>query len=258
LLDLIGVEIIGYDSQIGNVVLPISKFKFLISNQIPNPKSQIINFRKQIEESLVRCPDEKVSKKMIRLIEEVRKQGDSVGGIVEIIAAGVPAGWGEPVFGKLSAELAGALMSIPGIKGVEVGSGFSCAAMRGSEHNDVFYATHGRGSVDASTANDGASTMGRVETKTNNAGGILGGISNGMPIVARIAVKPTSSIAKEQETIDKSGRRKKIKIQGRHDPCICPRIVPVAEAMMAMVLVDCYLLNRLSRITPPIRRAGVR
>jgi len=236
ILSQIGVEVIGYVKQVGDIMLSISNFKFLISNQIPNPKSQIIKFKQRVEKSIVRCPDQPVSKKMVELIEQARKDGDSVGGAVEMIALGVPAGWGEPVFDKLSANLAKGLMSIPGVKGVEIGSGFACVKMRGSEHNDQFKVQSSKFKVD------------KIKTKTNNAGGILGGISNGMPIVARIAVKPTSSIAKEQETIDARGRRQTIKIKGRHDPCICPRIVPVAEAMMALVLVDCYFYSRLSRL----------
>jgi len=149
------------------------------------------------------------------------KEGDSVGGVVEIVASGVPAGLGDPVFDKLSADMAKALMSIGAVKGVEIGAGFRVAEMRGSENNDAFVVEDGK-----------------TRTKTNNAGGILGGISNGMPIVARIAVKPTSSISRAQETVDINGEKKTIRIEGRHDPCLCPRIVPVAESMTALVLLD--------------------
>jgi chorismate synthase len=159
---------------------------------------------------------------MIQKIKAVQSKGDSIGGIVEVIAKGVPPGLGEPVFDKLSADLAKALMSIPGVKGVEIGAGFKVAKMKGSQNNDAF-----------ELGDEG------VITKTNNAGGILGGISTGMPLVVRIAVKPTSSISLKQDTIDlKTGKSEKISIKGRHDPCLCPRIVPVAESMVAIVLAD--------------------
>ena len=147
---------------------------------------------------------------------------DSVGGIIEIIATGVPSGLGDPVFDKLDADLAKALMSIGSVKGVEIGSGFKSAKMKGSEHNDPIILQDGK-----------------LRTRTNNAGGILGGISNGMPIICRIAVKPTSSIAQEQDTVDiQTMKPIKILVKGRHDPCICPRMIPVAEAMVALTLID--------------------
>jgi chorismate synthase len=164
---------------------------------------------------------------MEALITEMKEEGDSVGGIVEVIALGVPAGLGEPVFDKLDAELAKALMSIGAVKGVEIGAGFEAARMKGSEMNDELYLQEGT-----------------IRTRTNNAGGILGGISTGEPILCRIAVKPTPSISKPQRSVDmKRMEEVEIKITGRHDPCICPRIVPVAEAMVALVLVD-YLMRR--------------
>ncbi len=178
--------------------------------------------RKNVEKNPIRCADAKIAEKMRQHIEEVKSEGDSVGGIVEIIALNIPPGVGEPVFDKLDAELAKALMSIGAVKGVEIGAGFSAAKMKGSEMNDPFRVKGGA-----------------VVTETNNAGGILGGISNGMPIICRIAVKPTSSISKAQKTVDLLKRvNTEIQIKGRHDPCICPRIVPVAEAMVALVLAD--------------------
>ena len=157
-----------------------------------------------------------------RAILDAAKKKDSVGGIVEIIATGVPPGLGEPVFDRLDADLAKALMSIGAVKGVEIGAGFASARMKGSEHNDPI-----------------ENEKGQLRTRTNNAGGILGGISNGMPILCRIAVKPTSSIGLEQDTVDLNTMRPaKITIKGRHDPCICVRIVPVAEAMVAITLLD--------------------
>ncbi|MFH1713545.1 MAG: chorismate synthase [Candidatus Jacksonbacteria bacterium] len=244
ILSKVGVEIVGYVIQISNLRTQNSKLQL---------KSQNLKiFRQQIETSIVRCPDAEASKEMVKLIEKVRKEGDSVGGVIEIIATGVPAGWGEPVFDKLSADLAKGLMSVPGVKGVEIGSGFECAGMRGSEHNDSIKAQIsnlirriGGQNHNLNMPHRQSAEEAELKTLTNNAGGILGGISNGMPIVARIAVKPTSSIAKEQETVDKAGRSVKIKVKGRHDPCICPRIVPVAEAMMALVLADYYLISRM-------------
>lgn len=178
--------------------------------------------RKNVEKNPIRCADAKIAEKMRKRVEEAKSEGDSVGGVVEILALNVPPGVGEPVFDKLDAELAKALMSIGAVKGVEIGAGFSAAKMKGSEMNDPFRI---KGGV--------------VTTETNNAGGILGGISNGIPIICRIAVKPTSSISKVQKTVDLSKKvNTEIQIKGRHDPCICPRIVPVAEAMVALVLAD--------------------
>jgi len=182
--------------------------------------------RRNIERNAVRCADLEAARKMEDLIKEVKAEGDSVGGIVEVIALDVPAGLGEPVFDKLDAELAKALMSIGAVKGVEIGAGFEAARMKGSEMNDEFIIKEGR-----------------IRTKTNNAGGILGGISTGEPIICRIAVKPTPSISRPQRSVDMEKMQEvEIKIKGRHDPCICPRIVPVAEAMVALVLVD-YLMR---------------
>jgi chorismate synthase len=178
------------------------------------------------ESTAVRCADLEAARRMEALIREMKEEGDSVGGIVEVLAIGVPAGLGEPVFDKLDAELAKALMSIGAVKGVEIGAGFEAARMKGSEMNDELYLQEGT-----------------IRTRTNNAGGILGGISMGEPILCRIAVKPTSSISKPQRSVDLEKMEEvEIKITGRHDPCICPRIVPVAEAMVALVLVD-YLMR---------------
>ncbi len=177
----------------------------------------------EIEKNPLRCPDRDAAREMEERVRFSMSQGDSVGGIVEIVARNVPPGLGDPVFRKLDAEIAGALMSIGGVKAVEIGDGFQVASMRGSNHNDQ---------------------MDRHGFKTNHAGGILGGISTGQEIRARIAVKPTPSIEKEQDTVDTSGAERRISIRGRHDPCICPRIVPVAETMMALVLYDALLRQR--------------
>jgi chorismate synthase len=173
-----------------------------------------------IETNEVRTADPAAAVEMAELIRQVRSDGDSIGGIVEVIARGVPAGWGDPVFMKLDSLLGAALLSIGGVKGVEIGDGFALASLRGSESNDSLL------------PNGFAS---------NRSGGILGGISNGEPIVARIAVKPTSSIRHPQQTIDVTGEPATIRVPGRHDPCLCPRIVPVAEAMVALVLCDAFL-----------------
>lgn len=177
----------------------------------------------QIDRNPLRCADAEAAVRMEAAVREARDAGDSVGGEVEVLAFGVPAGWGDPVFGKLDARLAQALMSIGGVKGVEVGDGFALTGLRGSEANDP---------IDP------------VGMRTNRAGGILGGISTGAPLVLRIAVKPTSSIARPQQTIDLAGRPREIEVKGRHDPCLCPRIVPVAEAMVACVLADAYLAQQ--------------
>jgi chorismate synthase len=173
--------------------------------------------------SPVRCGDPEAAARMEAAIEQARAEGDSVGGVVQVIASGVPAGWGDPVFGKLDALLAGALMSIGAVKGVEVGDGFALARMMGSESNDAL--------VPGGFA-------------TNRAGGVLGGISTGQDLVLRCAVKPTPSIRKTQTTVDTSGQPATISVQGRHDPCIAPRLVPVAEAMTCLVLADAWLAQR--------------
>ena len=197
------------------------------TKEVAGIKADRIDFS-EIEKNAVRCPDKAAAKKMEKAILKAKSEGDSVGGIVEVIADGVPAGLGDPVFDKLSAEIAKALMSIPAIKGIEIGAGFLAAKMKGSECNDVFIKKNGK-----------------IITKTNNSGGILGGISTGMPIVARVAVKPTASILQEQETVGINGRKAKITIEGRHDPCICPRVVPVVEGMMAITLADALMRQRL-------------
>jgi len=195
---------------------------------------------KEIEKNSVRCPDQIAARKMEKKILQVKKEGDSVGGIIEAVVKNCPAGLGDPVFDKLEADLAKALMSIPAVKSFEVGSGFTAARMKGSEHNDEFY-------KDKKT--------GRIRTKTNYAGGILGGISTGEDIIVRVAVKPTSSIGIEQKTVDVKGKRQTIKVEGRHDPCICPRVIPVVESMIALVIVDHiirqkYLKEAKSNLSP--------
>jgi len=177
--------------------------------------------RRRIEATPVRCPEKRAAEAMILEVDRARRAGDSVGGILECVVRRVPPGWGEPVFEKLEARLAGAMLSIPATKGFEIGSGFRGAAMTGSEHNDPFY-MEGK----------------RVRTRTNCSGGIQGGISNGEDIVFRTAFKPTATIRKPQETVTRRGRAVTLKARGRHDPCVLPRAVPIVEAMAALVLAD--------------------
>ena len=189
------------------------------------------------ESTIVRCPDESVAEKMIACIEGARKAGDTVGGVVTCIIQHVAAGLGEPVFDKLQADLAKAMMSINAAHGFEYGSGFEGAAMRGSDHNDLI-----------EEVRDGMNGK-IIGTKTNHSGGILGGISNGMDIYFRVAFKPVSTIMQTQQTIDSSGNPVELKGKGRHDPCVVPRAVPIVEAMAAIVLADHVLRNRSAKIT---------
>ena len=180
-----------------------------------------------VERNAVRCPDAAAAKKMESLIEQIRSEGDSVGGVVECVIRGIPPGLGEPVFAKLEADLAKAMMSLPATKGFEIGSGFAATRMRGSEHNDPFEV---RG--------------GRIRTATNNSGGVQGGISNGEEIYFRVAFKPPATIAREQRTVTSSQQQTKLAARGRHDPCVLPRAVPIVEAMAALVLCDHALRQR--------------
>ena len=180
-----------------------------------------------VEANIVRCPDAPMAVKMIDFIKEVRSEGDSVGGVIECVVRGVPPGWGEPVFDKLEAELAKAMLSLPATKGFEIGSGFGGTLMRGSEHNDAFEMRDGK-----------------VRTRTNLSGGIQGGISNGEPIFFRVAFKPTATIFREQDTVTTTGENTKLKARGRNDACVHPRAVPMVEAMVALVLCDHALRHR--------------
>lgn len=181
----------------------------------------------QVESNIVRCPDAEAAERMIELIQEMSRQGDSIGGVVECVIRNCPIGLGEPVFDKLEADLAKAMMSLPATKGFEIGSGFAGTTLTGSEHNDAFYM-------------DGN----RVRTVTNRSGGIQGGISNGEDIVIRIAFKPTATIRKEQNTVTREGEEVTLAAKGRHDPCVLPRAVPMVEAMAALVLCDHLLRQR--------------
>jgi chorismate synthase len=203
-----GVDVLAYVRQVGS-----------LRASIADPSSITLE---QVEASPVRCPDPKMAKAMQELIEEVRKEGDSIGGVAEVVARGVPAGWGEPVFDKLKADLGKALFSLPAVLGVEYGAGFAVAEARGSDNNDAFIA-----------GGDGG-----IATISNRHGGMLGGISTGMPLILRCALKPTSSIPREQQTVTDQGEPTTLKTGGRHDPCLLPRFVPMAEAMVALTLAD--------------------
>ena len=180
-----------------------------------------------IESNIVRCPDPVVAEQMIERIESIGREGDSCGGVIECVVRHPAIGLGMPVFDKLEADLAKAVMSLPATKGFEIGSGFDGTLLRGSEHNDAFL----------------PSEDGRLRTATNNSGGIQGGISNGEPIVLRVAFKPTATIRKEQQTVDSDGNATTLAAKGRHDPCVLPRAVPMVEAMVALVLAD-HLLKQ--------------
>ncbi|MEX1188843.1 MAG: chorismate synthase [Bacteroidia bacterium] len=207
ILEKQGISITAFVSQVGPVHMPF------ISDR-PH--------RADVDKNIVRCPNASAAAEMIAYIEKMKDENDSAGGVITVIADGIPVGLGEPVFDKLHADLGKAMLSINAVKGFEIGSGFSAVTMKGSEHNDSFY-------KDAD---------GKVQTKSNHSGGVQGGISNGANIYFRIAFKPVASIFQDQETIGRTGESTIIKIEGRHDPCVVPRAVPIAEAMTALVLVD--------------------
>lgn len=213
ILKQFGVEIVGY----------VKRIKDLEGAIDPNTVTL-----EQVESNIVRCPDSDCAERMIDLIQQIGGQGDSIGGVVECVARQVPMGLGEPVFDKLEADLAKAVMSLPATKGFEIGSGFAGTLMTGSEHNDEFYTDE----------------AGRIRTATNRSGGVQGGISNGENIVIRVAFKPTATIRKEQKTVTNTGEAVTLAAKGRHDPCVLPRAVPMVEAMMALVLCDHLLRQR--------------
>ena len=189
-----------------------------------------------VEASPVRCPEPSAAAEMIEHIDAARGRGDSLGGVVECVARSVPPGLGEPVFDKLEADLARALLSLPASKGFEIGSGFEGTRMTGIEHNDTFV----------------PGEDGRPHTETNRSGGVQGGISNGEPILLRVAFKPTSTISIKQQTVDSDGRPTELEAQGRHDPCVLPRAVPIVEAMVCLVLADHWLRQRAVDVLPPL------
>ena len=208
-----GIDILAFVEQIGDIKVNIDSINEINENMI--------------ESNIVRCPDENKARQMIELIENVRNEGDSIGGIIKCFIKNCPAGLGEPVFNKLSAELAKAMLSINACKGFEYGEGFNCVNFRGSQHNDEF------------TNNNN-----KIRTKTNHSGGIQAGISNGEEIFFRTAFKPTATIFKEQDTVDINGNNIKFIPSGRHDPCVLPRAVPIVEAMAWLTIMDLYLINK--------------
>ena len=216
LADAADVEIIAYVRRIHDIEAVIESSKVT---------------RDEVESNPVRCPDQGAAEQMVKRIKELRKEGDSAGGVVELVARGLPVGLGEPVFDRLEADLAKAMLSLPATKGFEVGSGFAGTFQTGSAHNDAFY-------------RDGDD----IRTRSNNSGGVQGGISNGEDLLCRIAFKPTATINKEQETVSTSGEETTLRAKGRHDPCVLPRAVPIVEAMAALVLVDHWFLHRARRL----------
>jgi chorismate synthase len=215
-----GGRIVGYVKQVGDIVANVDDPASVTLEQVEKLPDGSPN--------LVRCPDPACVPRMVELIEALRKDQDSIGGVSELVATGVPAGLGEPVFDKLKADLGKALFSLPAVLGVEYGIGFGCATQRGSQNNDAFFV-------------ESTGLEQHVATRSNRHGGMLGGISSGMPIVLRAAIKPTSSLPREQETVTTKGEATTIRTRGRHDPCLLPRFVPMGEAMMALVLADHWL-----------------
>lgn len=209
----LGVDVQAYVSQVGKLKLDKEYHKLDLSLTDTNA---------------VRCPDPEMAQTMFDYIDDIRKQGDSIGGVVSCVVTGAPVGWGEPVFDKLHAELGKAMLSINAVKGFEYGSGFEGVELQGSAHNDAFYTDE----------------TGRVRTRTNHSGGIQGGISNGEDIFFRVAFKPVATIMQDQESVDQNGESITVQGKGRHDPCVLPRAVPIVEAMAALVLVDFYLRDK--------------
>jgi len=212
----LGVSIQAYTSQVGNVALERDYRHYDLS---------------LTESNDVRCPDPQKAEAMAELISEVKREGDTVGGVITCVISGCPVGLGEPEFGKLHARLGAAMLGINAAKGFEYGAGFAGACQRGSEQNDEFTAVNGA-----------------VTTVTNNSGGIQGGISNGADIYFRVAFKPVATLLRSQNTVDKEGRPAVVEARGRHDACVLPRAVPIVEAMAAMVVLDCYLLGKTTKM----------
>ena len=211
-LETLGISIVAYTSQVGDIKLDADYHRYDLS---------------KIDSNIVRCPDAAAAEQMIELIRQVRADGDTIGGVITCVVSGVPVGLGEPVFGRLNAQLGAAMLSINAVKGFEYGLGFDFATKRGSDVIDRFVCRDGK-----------------VATLTNNSGGIQGGISNGEDIYFRVAFKPVATLLRDVETIDVHGNPVVLKAKGRHDPCVLPRAVPVVEAMAAITILDNYLLNK--------------
>ena len=216
MLAISGILIQAYVSRVGEIELEKSYLELDLGNS---------------ENNIVRCPDPDTALRMIQRIEEAGRNFDTVGGVITGVATGVPAGWGEPVFNKLHADLGFAMLGINAVKGFEYGSGFSGTRLSGSQHNDIFVPSQ-----------DG------IRTLTNHSGGVQGGISNGEDIYWNVAFKPIATLLKEQDTVDMHGNKAVVNVQGRHDPCVLPRAVPIVEAMAALVLADHFLLSRVSKL----------
>ena len=210
-----GIRVLGYVKQVGHIIA-----------DIPDATAVTLD---QVEANPVRCPIPAVAERMAGLIDEMRLDRDSIGGVCEMVAVGVPPGLGEPVFDKLKADLAKALLSLPAVVGFEYGIGFAAATLRGSQNNDLY-------------------APNPIHTETNRHGGMLGGLSSGEPIICRVAIKPTSSIPRSQKTVTRTGEATEIIVKGRHDPCLLPRFVPMGDAMLALVLFDHLLRSKSSRL----------
>jgi chorismate synthase len=215
-LKTLGIEVISYVSQTGNLKLEKPYTELDLS---------------KTDDNIVRCPDQAMAEKMIALIDEVRKDQDTIGGVVSCVIKGCPVGLGEPVFDKLHAELGKAMLSINAVKGFEYGSGFEGIALRGSQHNDEFYVENGK-----------------VRTRTNHSGGVQGGMSNGEDIYFRVAFKPVATIMKDQDSVNQQGEAVTVSGKGRHDPCVVPRAVPIVDAMAALTIADFYLRNKVVKL----------
>jgi chorismate synthase len=213
LLDRYNVEVVAWVSKVGSIVA--------------NCDVETVSLA-DVEATPIRCPDPTIAARMIGAVEDIRKEGNSLGGVITCAVRGCPAGWGDPVFDKFEAELAKAMLSLPASKGFEIGSGFEGTDMTGIEHNDEFY-VDGRG---------------RVRTRTNRSGGVQGGITNGETVYFRVAFKPTATVMRDQDTVSTAGEETTIKGRGRHDPCVLPRAVPMVEAMAALVAADRALAQR--------------
>lgn len=220
----LGIDVQAYTSQVGPIKLDRDYRHYDLSTA---------------EDNIVRCPDAQKADEMIRLIEQVKSEGDTIGGVITGVIKGCPAGLGEPEFGKLHAELGAAMLSINAAKGFEYGEGFEGVTQRGSEQNDCFVSSHD---------GNNTQTMGAIGTATNHSGGIQGGISNGQPIFFRVAFKPVATLLREQSTVDINGEPTKLNARGRHDPCVLPRAVPIVEAMASCVILDHFLMNKSMKI----------
>lgn len=214
----LGIEILSYVEQVGHIKTGID-----FNSVVPE----------MIEANIVRCPDPEKAAEMIGMIEKIKTEGDSIGGIIRGVIKNVPVGLGEPVFDKLNADLGKAMLSINAVKGFDIGLGFNNVGLKGSEHNDPFV----------------SADQGKIHTKTNNAGGTLGGISSGETIYFRVVFKPVSTIMLEQDTVNTNGEETKLTAAGRHDPCVLPRAVPIVDAMSALVIMDHYLRNKAQNST---------